>query len=219
MAIYHLSVKSGRQYGSSGSRGASHYAYINREGKYKREDLENIKSGNLPNWAKDAAHFWKSADKNERINGRIYTELEISLPRELNKEQREELVQEFVDKTLGKNFTYSYAIHSPLASDGEQNPHIHLMFSERKLDGIDRDEVQHFKRYNPTNPEKGGAGKDRYFSSKVFVADTRLSWANHVNDFCENLGLDARIDHRSYKAQGLELSSQNFRADYVSNHK
>ena len=42
MAIYHLSVKSGRQYGSSGSRGASHYAYINREGKYKREDLENI---------------------------------------------------------------------------------------------------------------------------------------------------------------------------------
>ncbi|WKA69770.1 MobA/MobL family protein (plasmid) [Klebsiella pneumoniae subsp. pneumoniae] len=80
-------------------------------------------------------------------------------------------------------------------------------------------EVQHFKRYNPTNPEKGGAGKDRYFSSKVFVADTRLSWANHVNDFCENLGLDARIDHRSYKAQGLELSSQNFRADYVSNHK
>jgi len=219
MAIYHLSVKSGRQYGSSGSRGASHYAYINREGKYKREDLENIKSGNLPNWAKDAAHFWKSADKNERINGRIYTELEISLPRELNKEQREELVQEFVDKTLGKNFTYFYAIHSPLASDGEQNPHIHLMFSERKLDGIDRDEVQHFKRYNPTNPEKGGAGKDRYFSSKVFVADIRLSWANHVNDFCENLGLDARIDHRSYKAQGLELSSQNFRADYVSNHK
>ncbi len=99
--------------------------------------------------------FWKSADKNERINGRIYTELEISLPRELNKEQREELVQEFVDKTLGKNFTYFYAIHSPLASDGEQNPHIHLMFSERKLDGIDRDEVQHFKRYNPTNPEKG----------------------------------------------------------------
>jgi hypothetical protein len=90
MAIYHLSVKSGRQYGSSGSRGASHYAYINREGKYKREDLENIKSGNLPNWAKDAAHFWKSADKNERINGRIYTELEISLPRELNKEQRED---------------------------------------------------------------------------------------------------------------------------------
>ena len=133
MAIYHLSVKNGNQYGSSGSRGASHYAYINREGKYKRDDLECIKSGNLPSWATDAKHFWKSADKNERINGRIYKELEISLPRELSKDQREELVQQFVEKTLGENFTYSYAIHSPLASDGQQNPHVHLMFSERKF--------------------------------------------------------------------------------------
>nr|WP_171264641.1 AAA family ATPase [Acinetobacter pittii] len=219
MAIYHLSVKTGRQYGSTGTRGANHYAYINRDGKYKRDDLENIKSGNLPSWATDAKHFWKSADKNERINGRVYTELEISLPRELNKEQREELVEKFVEKTLGENFTYSYAIQCPLASDGQQNPHVHLMFSERKLDGIERDEVKHFKRYNPVNPEKGGAGKDRYFSSKMFVVDTRLEWANHVNDFCENLGIDARIDHRSFKEQGIELSSQNFRADYVSSHK
>jgi hypothetical protein len=99
----------------------------------------------LPSWANDAKHFWKSADKNERINGRIYTELEISLPRELSKEQREELVEKFVEKTLGENFTYSYAIHSPLASDGEQNPHVHIMFCERKLDGIDRTEQQFFK--------------------------------------------------------------------------
>ena len=207
LAIYHLSVKNGKQYGSSGSRGASHFAYINRDGKYKREDLENIESGNLPSWAKDAAHFWKAADKNERVNGRIY------------EDQRLELIRSFVDKTLGDNFTYSFAIHNPIASDGEQNPHVHLMFSERKLDGIDRDEFQHFKRYNPTNPERGGAIKDRYFNARSFVVDTRLEWANHVNDYCEKLGIDARIDHRSYKAQGIDLSSQNFRADYVSSHK
>ena len=219
MAIYHLSVKNGKQYGSSGSRGASHFAYINRDGKYKRDDLENLRSGNLPSWATDAKHFWKSADKNERINGRIYKELEISLPRELNKEQREQLVQEFVDKTLGENLTYSYAIHNPLASDGEQNPHVHIMFCERKLDGIERTEQQFFKRYNSVNPELGGAGKDRFFTSRTFVVDTRLNWANHVNDFCQKLGLDARIDHRSFKAQGIELTSQNYRADYVSSHK
>lgn len=219
MAIYHLSVKNGKQYGSSGSRGASHYAYINRDGKYKRDDLENLESGNLPTWARDAAHFWKSADKNERINGRIYKELEISLPRELSEEQRLELVRSFVKDTLGDNFTYSFAIHTPIASDGEQNPHVHLMFCERKLDGIERTEEQFFKRYNAKNPELGGAGKDRYFTSRTFVVDTRLEWANHVNDFCEKLGIDARIDHRSFKEQGVELSSQNFRAEYVSNHK
>ncbi|HGW4640028.1 TPA: AAA family ATPase [Acinetobacter baumannii] len=216
MANYHLSVKTGKNVGSSGSRGASHYAYINREGKYKRDDIEQIESGNLPSWAVDAQHFWKAADKYERANGRVYTELEISLPRELNQEQRQELVQQFVEKTLGKNFTYSYAIHTPLASDGEQNPHVHLMFCERKLDGIDRTEQQFFRRYNPKNPELGGAGKDRYFSARIFVSDVRMEWANHANDYMEKLGLDARIDHRSYQAIGTEIQSQNFRADYVS---
>lgn len=219
MATYHLSVKTGKNASSSGSRGASHYAYINRDGKYKRADIEKIESGNLPSWAKDAKHFWKSADKNERMNGRVYTELEISLPRELTQEQREELVSQFVEKTLGKNFTYSYAIHNPLARDGEQNPHVHLMFSERKLDGIDRDEAQHFKRYNSKNPELGGAGKDRYFNARNFVSEVRVSWANTANDYMESIGLDSRIDHRSYQKIGTEIQSQNFRADYISHDK
>lgn len=219
MATYHLSVKAGKNVSSSGSRGASHYAYINRDGKYKRADIEKIESGNLPTWAKDAKHFWKSADKNERMNGRVYTELEISLPRELTQEQREELVSQFVEKTLGKNFTYSYAIHNPLARDGEQNPHVHLMFSERKLDGIDRDEAQHFKRYNSKNPELGGAGKDRYFNARNYVSEVRVSWANTANDYMESIGLDSRIDHRSYQKIGTEIQSQNFRADYISHDK
>lgn len=219
MATYHLSVKAGKNVSSSGSRGASHYAYINRDGKYKRADIEKIESGNLPTWAKDAKHFWKSADKNERMNGRVYTELEISLPRELTQKQREELVSRFVEKTLGKKFTYSYAIHNPLARDGEQNPHVHLMFSERKLDGIDRDEAQHFKRYNSKNPELGGAGKDRYFNARNFISDVRLSWANTANDYMESIGLDSRIDHRSYQKIGTEIQSQNFRADYLSHDK
>lgn len=219
MATYHLSVKTGKNASSSGSRGASHYAYINRDGKYKRADIEKIESGNLPSWAKDAKHFWKLADKNERMNGRVYTELEISLPRELTQEQREELVSQFVEKTLGKNFTYSYAIHNPLARDGEQNPHVHLMFSERKLDGIDRDEAQHFKRYNSKNPELGGAGKDRYFNARNFVSEVRVSWANTANDYMESIGLDSRIDHRSYQKIGTEIQSQNFRADYISHDK
>lgn len=78
--IYQLKPVKRRFFGKSR---ASHYAYINREGKYKRDDIEQIESGNLPSWAVDAQHFWKAADKYERANGRIYTELEISLPREL----------------------------------------------------------------------------------------------------------------------------------------
>lgn len=219
MAIYHLSVKNGVNESSSGTRGANHNAYINREGKYeKRKDLELSKSGNLPSWAKDAQHFWKSADKYERKNGRVYKELEISLPRELNEEQREKLVDEFVLKNFNDSITYSYAIHNPIASDGEQNPHVHIMFSERKLDHVIRTEETHFKRYNNKNPELGGAKKDRFFNSRNYIYQVRHEWANHVNDYCEKLGIDARIDHKSYKDQGIELSSQNFRPEYISNH-
>ena len=73
------------------------------------------------------------------------------------------------------------------------------MFSERKLDGIDRDEAQHFKRYNSKNPELGGAGKDRYFNARNYVSEVRVSWANTANDYMESIGLDSRIDHRSYQ--------------------
>lgn len=219
MAIYHLSVKNGVNESSSGTRGANHHAYINREDKYKnREDLETKHSGNLPNWAKDAKHFWASADKYERKNGRVYKELEISLPRELNEEQREQLVKEFIEQHFGMSYTYSYAIHNPIASDGAHNPHVHIMFCERKLDGIDRTEQQHFRRYNPDCPEKGGAQKDRFFNARNYVYQVRFEWANHVNDFCEKLNIDARIDHRSYKDQGVDLTSQNFRAEYISDH-
>ena len=219
MAIYHLSVKNGVNESSSGTRGANHLAYINREGKYgNREDLENTSFGNLPNWATDAQHFWKSADQYERKNGRIYTEIEISLPRELDQEQREKLVDRFVADSFGTSFTYSYAIHNPIASDGEHNPHVHIMFSERRLDGIERTEATHFKRYNPKNPELGGAGKDRFYSNRNYIHQVRFEWANQVNDFCAELGIDARIDHRSYKDQGIDLISQNFRPEYISRH-
>jgi hypothetical protein len=35
----------------------------------------------------------------------------------------------------------------------------------------------------------------------------------------ESIGLDSRIDHRSYQKIGTEIQSQNFRADYISHDK
>ena len=47
----------------------------------------------------------------------------------------------------------------PRAMDGKEQPHCHLMFSERLLDGIERDPDQFFKRFNSKDPSKGGAKK------------------------------------------------------------
>lgn len=146
MATYHLSVK----FGGKG-QAANHADYIERKGEYaKRKDLEYTEHGNMPEWARDnPSHFWQAADQFERANGSTYRELEIALPRELTPEQRLELVQDFVRQEAGERHAWSFSIHNPKASiDGGEQPHAHIMMSQRVNDGIDRTPEQYFRRYN-----------------------------------------------------------------------
>ena len=116
----------------------------------------------MPEWARDnPSHFWQAADQFERANGSTYRELEIALPRELTPEQRLELVQDFVRQEAGERHAWSFAIHNPKASiDGGEQPHAHIMMSQRVNDGIERTPEQYFRRYNARYPERGGAKKD-----------------------------------------------------------
>jgi hypothetical protein len=137
--------------------------------------------------------FWDAADMYEHAGRRTYREIEVSIPRELNDEQRVALVREFVANTLGERHAYTWAIHNPLASDGREQPHAHIMFTERVNDGIERDPAQFFKRWNAKEPEKGGAGKDRYLNSRQFVRDVREEWAMTANHFLSRFGIERRI--------------------------
>ena len=68
----------------------------------------------------------------------------IALPREMTEQQRHDLVQDWIKQEIGDKHPYSYAIHNPLAMDGKEQPHCHLMICERTLDGIDRGADQFF---------------------------------------------------------------------------
>ena len=80
--------------------------------------------------------------------------------------------------------------------DGE-NPHAHLMFSERGNDGIARTAEQWFKRYNAKEPEQGGARKSRAAKAGDWLATTRQTWEQTANRALGQAGREARIDHRS----------------------
>lgn len=218
MAIARLSMKVGK----SGSA-APHAAYIAREGKYanrleKGEKLEATHAGNMPAWAeKTPQAFWQAADANERKNGTTYREMEIALPRELNKRERVELVRDFVRQEIGERHAYQWAIHSPKAADGDRQPHVHLMFSERQRDGIERDPEQYFKRYNSKNPERGGAKKGygpnagQTLTKIERVAELKAlrgRWERMCNDHLASAGNDARIDMRSYREQGRDIAPE-----------
>lgn len=207
MAIARLSVKVGKV-----GKASAHAEYIDRDGRYekqKQDDLEHSAYGNMPKWAEENPNlFWQSADLYERKNGSTYREFEIALPRELCREQRIELIQDFIDQEIGTKYPYQLAIHNPKAMDGLEQPHAHLMFNERLQDGIERDPAQYFKRYNSKAPEKGGAKKDNtgkdYKTRKDEIKELRQRWEDLSNQHLERAGLDTRIDMRSYKDQGIE---------------
>lgn len=211
MAIARLSVKTGGV-----GKASAHAEYIDRDGKYekqKNDDLEYAAYGNMPKWAEENSNlFWQSADLYERKNGSTYREYEIALPRELNQEQRLELIQDFIQQEIGTKYPYQLAIHNPKAMDGLEQPHAHLMFNERLQDGIERDPEQYFKRYNGKAPEKGGAKKDNtgkdYKTRKNEIKDLRQRWEDMSNLHLERAGLDTRIDMRSYKDQGIDKAPE-----------
>lgn len=218
MAIGRLSMKVGKA-----GKAAPHAAYIVREGQYasrleRGEKLEATEAGNMPAWAKaQPQQFWQAADAFERVNGTTYREMEIALPRELELEQRAELVRAFVRQEIGERHAYQWAIHSPSAADGGEQPHVHLMFSERQCDGIDRDPAQYFKRYNAKIPEKGGARKGYGPSAgKTLTAAERAAelkalrgrWEVLCNEHLAMAGHGQRIDMRSYAERGIKLAPE-----------
>lgn len=208
MASYHLSAKIGKK-----GKAGPHAAYLSREGKYqgrdRYEDLEATGAGNMPAWADhNPINFWEAADEHERENGSTYREIEVALPRELDAEQRRELVEAFVAQELGGKHAYQWAIHTPKAAlEGGEQPHAHIMYSERIIDGVERDPDQYFKRYNSKNPDRGGCqkasgGKARGALKEELVA-CRQRWAELQNAHLERHGHVARVDHRSLADQGI----------------
>ena len=197
MAVYHLKMSIGSRAG--GQSAGAKADYIEREGNYEkdREELEHKEHGNMPEWAKDDPHsYWEAADEHERANGRLYREIQFALPKELNEEQRRELASSFAASvTEGERLPYTLAIHR--GGPNGENPHAHLMFSERPNDGIERGGEQWFKRYNAKAPEKGGTQKSRAAMPQAWLEDTRKAWAREANAALERAGRGERIDHRS----------------------
>ena len=219
MALGRISIKVGMK-----GKALPHSKYILREDQYapknnKLEKLESIGHGNMPVWAEhDPKIFWQMADLHERKNGSTYREHIITLPRELNESQRLDLVQDWISQEIGDKYAYAFAIHNPRAMDGKEQPHCHLMFSERLLDGIERDPEQFFKRYNSKNPEKGGAKKDNTglmdSVRKTLIKEQRSRWEvlcnKHLAKAYEYMGEPPpEIDMRNWKAKGLHQKPIN----------
>lgn len=204
MAIYHLTAK-------TVSRGLSVSAavrsdYIERCGRYAgdHEELLHKGHGNMPAWASDdPRNYWEAADVHERANGRLFKQLEFALPKELSPEQQTALAASFcreMAQTKDGPLPYSFAVHK---GHDKENPHCHLLISERVNDGISRAPEQWFKRA-AKDPAKGGAKKTNELRPREWLLLCRELWAERANHALRLAGHEARIDHRTLEAQGIE---------------
>lgn len=138
-------------------------AHFKNDAKHEGEVLEWVKSGNMPKWAHGRPdHFWAAADKYEIARGRTSSAITIALPNGLTVSQRQGLAQDLIQQFATQHqLPYTAAIHTHRSSiTGDEQPHLHLMYSERSLcDGLDRLPEQFFSQYRPKNPTKGGAPK------------------------------------------------------------
>jgi hypothetical protein len=214
---------------------AQHVAYIMREGDYapaqahlrylfreseatrSREDLVHKEAQNLPAWTQGSpACFFAAAEQYERANGRFATTWEIAVPRELGRAEQLETVRAFLQTQFGARQPYAWAMHESHASDGGTNPHVHVLFSERTLDGLDRSPQQFFRRYNPETPERGGAKKDPVLHQLQTVARQRQAWTDVANWSLERAGVDARLDPRRVADRGIDRAPEPRLAPYHS---
>ena len=217
MSTYHLNVRSGKR-GSAGN----HANYIGRQGKYERRqgDLVCVESGNMPAWTQGNPRlFWRAADAHERKNGAAYREIVIALPRELDSDQQKQLVNTFIKKVLG-NRPYEAAIHCPAASLGEvDQPHSHIMFSDRIDDGIVRSPEIYFKRYNAKHPELGGVRKESGGKTPKQLRDgmiqMRQQWEIFQNAALAQYGNSSRVDHRSHRDRGISKPPERHLGQHV----
>ena len=186
---------------------------------------ENI---SLPKWIFDRQTLWNMVERAEtRVDSQLAREVEITLPRELTKDQQVALVHSFVkDQFVKKGMVADIAIHRPTASDGKEQPHAHVLLLMRRVDAAsatgfaakkerawsERDDVAKVaaearKRFNDTQAP--------HHKQALAMAESlrnvniwRANWAAYANRALDAAGSAARIDHRTLEAQGIARKPQ-----------
>ena len=163
--------------------------------------LPSAYEGNEPAWARDRATLWNLAEATEkRSNSRVAREYQVSLPSELSDRQRLDLTRAFSRDLADRyNVAVDMTVHAPREGGDPRAYHAHLLTTTREVtsEGLGAKssiEVGH----DPTRVQRGLLP-----SSDEYKA-VRARWADLANQALREANIDARVDHRSLAAQGVD---------------
>ena len=204
MAIYHLegniiSRSQGRSSVASSAYRACERLVDEKTGLVhdftnKRGDLvqsEILLPENAPKELADREKLWNTVEAGEkRKDAQLAREFNIALPKELTDAQNWALAKQFIQtEFVDRGMISDVAFHKGHRGQ-EVQPHIHVMLTMREV-----------------GPE-GFGQKERAWNDKALLQHWREAWADTVNLTLAEHGIDARVDHRTLEAQGIDLEPQ-----------
>ena len=224
MAIYHLSIKIiSRGKGKSAVAASAYRSGEKIKNEYDRVVHDFTRKGgiahteillpqNAPQEFVNRSVLWNSVEKIEKSkNSQLAREIEIALPKELDREKQIELVREYVKENFVKiGMCADIALHDK--DDG--NPHAHILLTMRPLNEDKTWGAKSKKEYIlDENGEKVKLKNGNYKTRKINTVDWneqdkaehwRKAWADITNKYLEENNIQDKVDHRSYQRQGIE---------------
>jgi Ti-type conjugative transfer relaxase TraA len=205
MAIYHFSAKViSRANGSSALAAAAYrsasrlhdqrldrnHDFSNKAGVVHSEVM--LPDGAPEEW-RNREQLWNAAEAAEkRIDAQLSREIEFAIPRELDQKEGIRLARDFAQREfVDRGMIADLNVHWDVGADGSAKPHAHVMLTTREVG------------------EDGFGAKVRDWNRTDLLNHWREAWADRVNDRLAELDIDARVDHRSLEAQGINLEPQN----------
>jgi len=184
------------------SRTGRTHDYVDRHDVVEKEirlPSEFTNNGGV-DWARDRSRLWSVVDSNPRRDARLANEVLVILPPELNAVQRTELVRNYSQELADRyRSAVDFAVHEPRDNADPRNHHAHMLMTAREVtpEGMGRRTA-----LNGGDQWRTVHGLESWREELPWL---RERWAHLTNEALQCAGLEARVDHRSFEAQGLDV--------------
>ena len=154
------------------------------------------------NWARERSALWNAVEQaGQRRNARLAREVLVTLPPELAQAERTELARR-CSRELADRYgsAVDLAVHEPRAGSDERHHHAHLLMTAREVrpGGLGPRTILEL---SGTERHARGLGLGPSRDELLWI---RERWAQLTNEALREAGLEERVDHRSYRDQGID---------------
>lgn len=231
MALYHFSVKQVSR--GKGQTVVNSAAYISGQKLYndyygqthdytKKSGVvftEILTPEYAPERLSDRETLWNEIEQIEKSKrAQLAYSFDIALQNELTLDENIELAREFCrEQFVARGMIVDLAVHEGKSKNEDEpdNPHFHVLAPIRPIAGDGSWGNKQKREYvldEDENRIKDAKGKDIFnavsttgWNDPELLKEWRRAWTEKVNEKFRECHMAARIDHRSYKEQGIDL--------------